>query len=102
MSELHVFANDVTEWVIAESIEDAQKVQEELMGLPYDIEDCGEFSQCDDEKYFTLNCEDEYFDFAKPENAEKVIHKSGQVCYRAKFKDWIAAYGRSYLGSTEY
>lgn len=102
MSELHVFANDVTEWVIAYDELDAQVVQSELMGIPYDIEDCGEFWQCDNEDYFTLSVEDEGLDFKEPKNSEKIVHPSGTIFYKAKFKDWINAYGRSYLGSTEY
>ena len=94
--KLHVYANDVTEWVIAYSPEDAIKVWEELVGETHDLENFGEFYQEDDEKKITFFNEDENTEI--PKNAEKI----SELSYRATFREWADTLGRSFFCSTEY
>lgn len=84
MDELKVFRNDVTEWVIATSPEDADKVVAET-GAPAP-DDENEWKECNLDKTWT--CQE-----AEGQNAGSVTHT---------FREWIALKGRCYLGTTEY
>lgn len=84
---LKVFKNDVTEWVIALSPEDATDVIKETNGwgdkdvAEYYSDDL-EWEECDPDKDFTFQGD------------------SGPVT--KPFKDWVAQEGRGYLATTEY
>ena len=93
---LHVYANGVTEWIIAFSPEDAIRVWEETVGETYDLENYGEFCKEDDRKKITFFNEDENMEI--PKNAEKI----SDMCYKATCREWADVLGRSFFCSTEY
>ena len=82
--ELKVYENDVKEWVIAYSPEDAQRVAVEHSGYEPEHEDeISEFTECDPEKPLTRDND-----------------------YRGTLTklpaEWVASEGRCYLMTTEY
>lgn len=83
MSALKVYRNDVTEWVVAESPEDAEKVVAETGAPPPD--DPNEWIECSPDKEWTCH------DFDGKGNTKTMT-----------FREWIAHTGRGYLGTTEY
>jgi hypothetical protein len=86
MSEnLHVYANEVVEWMVAESPDDAIKVWEETTGMNYADEDGGTFEQEPDDKVIWIGFE---------ENDEETERKT---C-----REWANEKGRCYLCSSEY
>jgi hypothetical protein len=80
---LHVYSNDVTEWIIAYSPEDAIKVWEEDVGYEYEL-DNGIFVLESDDKELSIHNVDE----------------GGSETYT--MREWAEKMGRSYLCSTEY
>lgn len=98
--ELHAYANEVVEVVIAYSPEDAIKVMEE-MGSDYsvDADDDGFiFKQLRDDQEYTLYEEELINPEPVPDGAVLV----DSCTYRAPLSAWIKARGRCFLGSTEY
>lgn len=79
---LKVYENDVTEWVIAESPEDATRIIEEQMGFAHD--DPPEWAECDLDRVWTLE------------------EGPTGVPISKTFREWIASEGRGFLGTTEY
>ena len=103
IKQLYVFANEVTEWIIAESPEDAIKVWEQTIGEKYDIEECGgEFIQEDDDYIFTLFQEETTNGYDFPLGAEIIEQGDGWSKTRANNRQWADLLGRCYLGSSEY
>jgi len=102
---LHVFENDVPEWMIAYDPQDAIKVWEETTRMEYSLvndEGGGEFIQCQDEQEFTLY-EDETIDREKvPAGAVYLEQTEFSHRLRATCRAWADARGRCYLGSSEY
>lgn len=96
MTTLHVFANTVTEWIVAVDPADAVKVWEETVGEGYDHE-YGEFEQVADDKELTIHDEDE--SYGVPTGGVLVAPPS---TYRATMRAWADLCGRGYLCSTEY
>lgn len=97
---LHVYSNDF-DWVVAESEEDAVKVWEETMGDIYD-ESNGEFVLESDDDLFTLSGPQLRNPLPLPEGAEVIENLEDFISVRAKFGAFAKAYGRCFLGSTEY
>lgn len=77
---LRVWRNDVTDWVIAESPEDATAIMHAEYGSTYDDED--EWRECPNDKPFTYHGDD------------------GDIT--KTFGEWIAEKGRGFLATTEY
>lgn len=82
MTTLKVWANDVVDWVIAESPEDADSVCLEHIGYPPD--DPYEWTELSMDSVITLHMDD------------------GRGTVEKTCADWIAEQGRCFLGSTEY
>lgn len=87
MSELRVFKNDVTEWVIARSPEDASAV---LL-----------------EHYQTTGCDSfppEQFDWEEcPLDAAFTYHDDNDGSSTTKlFQEWVVEKGRGFLATTEF
>lgn len=105
MSEkiLHVFSNEVPDWVIAYDPEDAIKVWEETIGQKYDLEEYGgEFVQDADDFEFTLFEEEQTNPEPIPPNATLIEKEEYSYKYRATCREWADARGRCFLGSAEY
>ena len=100
--KLHVFSNDVVEWVVASSKQDAAAVYEETIGDPYDPEEAGEFSLEPDDKRLTIHEDETIHQSEIPQNAVLVAEDKFSKTYSATMAEWAAARGRSYLCSTEY
>jgi hypothetical protein len=101
--KLHVFTNEVTDWVIAFDAEDAAKVCEETSGEKYDPEDSGEFVQQDDDATFTLFEEALTKPEPEPIGAEIIEQDpDGSKKTKATHRAWANARGRCFLGSSEY
>ena len=85
---MHVFKNEITEWVIAESPEDAVAVfLEHVGGTREDHEDYDfDFVQCPDGEPLTIRTDD------GPAGTERRT----QTC-----AEWAAEEGRGFLASTE-
>jgi hypothetical protein len=87
MEFLHVYCNDVTDWFVAESAEEARQ-----MGIKYNKDRFGggddyeemEYHQVADNTHITIN--DDFY--------SKVITKTAA--------DWCKANGKGFLCSTEY
>lgn len=87
MGELHVFANKVTDWVVATSPEDASAVWVEHCGLDgetYPEREHGAWSQLPDDKALVIRDED---------HDQKITKTAAE---------WAAHNGRGFLASTEY
>ncbi len=95
LNVLSVYSNDVTDWVIAYSREDAVKVWEQTAGESYNIEDCGEFVKEEDNKNITFFDEDS--NTTIPVNATRVSDRM----FRATCREWADTLGRSFFCSTE-
>ena len=78
---MRVYRNEVVDWVVAESPEDASKAWEETCGDTYSVEDNGEWEAEPDDKL--LKVEDDG-------------GTTEQTC-----AEWVAA-GRGFLCSTEF
>ncbi len=101
--QLHVFANDVVESVIAYDPADAVKVWEETVGEVYFPEDCGgPFEQLPDDAEYTLTEEETVNPDPVPVSAVLVSRDQYQYTYRATCRAWADTLGRCYFGSTEY
>jgi hypothetical protein len=101
--QLHVFANDVTEWVVAYSPEDAVKVWEETVGETYILDEYGGvFEQEPDDKELTIDEEETIKEKAAPVGGVLVESREYSKVYRATMRAWADARGRSFLCSTEY
>lgn len=101
--QLHVFENEVPEFIIAYDAQDAIAVWEELMREKYDVEESGgEFFQIQDEKEFTLYEEEERNPEPIPDGAVLVSQGEFSRTYRATCRAWADARSRCYLGSVEY
>lgn len=103
--ELHVFCNDVTDWVIAYNEADAIKVWEESYGEKWsDYAPVNEdlWTQEPDDQLFTLY--EEELNHPQPQPDGGIVIESGEYWQktRAPLKAWIKARGRCFLGSTEY
>lgn len=100
---LHVFANDVTDWVIAYNPEDAKAVYTESTGMPYNPEeDGGEFEQESDAKVLTIYEDKTTTPQPKPAHAIVVQESEYHHTYTATCRAWADARGRCFLCSTEY
>jgi hypothetical protein len=84
MSELHVFKNDVTEWVVAASPEDATQVLLEL-GTSLSLEEL-------DTDWVLLPD-----DATLPMNNDDDDERETKTC-----GEWASSHGRGLLGSSEY
>lgn len=89
--KLKCYKNDVIEWVIAESPEDATKVLCSELGK--NSEDCDD--ELDDDYWEEVPGTDELSIFNDRDLPEKGVKKKTVA-------EWIEIYGRSYLCSTEY
>lgn len=101
--QLHVFANETTDWVVAFDPIDAIKVWEEISGDTYIADECGgAFEQEPDDKELTIT-EEETIN-PKPAPVGSVLLESSefQKQYRATMRAWADARGRWFLCSTEY
>ena len=99
---LHVFSNDVTDWVIAYSPEDAVKVWEETTGETYDrLEGWGDFEQEADDKVSTM-FETDTDNLPIPDKAIYVEEGEYSRTVKATNRAWADCRGRCFLGSTEY
>ena len=102
--ELHAYANEVVEVVIAYSPEDAIKVMEE-MGADYSVDGDDDgfiFKKLRDDQEYTLYEEELINPEPVPEGAVLVERGEYSHTYRAPLSAWIKARGRCFLGSTEY
>lgn len=81
-----MFANDVTEWVIAESEEEANQIIAKHHG--FDVSEMDEFSRVNTElspnSYLTMDMDLD----GRP--VKKTV------------REWIEEYGKGYFGTTEY
>lgn len=85
---LKVWANDVTDWVIAESAADARAVLNEHTGFPGDDDD-------------QIPPEDEWE--AEPDDKPLEIRTDdGRGVVKKTCAEWVAESGRGFLCSTEY
>ena len=84
MSTLHVFRNDVIDWVIATDPADATRVWEEHSGDTYDADIYAEWLRLPDED--TLEIDD-------GEGGARVEKTCAEL---------VAKHGRGFLASTEY
>lgn len=84
MEQLRVYRNDVIEWVIAESPEEAAELAKEYAGEPDPDWETGPWRALPDDD--TLAIEDE--------DLALVVTKT---C-----AEWVASNGRGFLASTEY
>lgn len=96
---LHVFANEVTEWIIAKDPQDAVKIWEDTTGEKYDP-DCGEFIQEADDHEFIMVDDEE--DTPVPPSARIEQDPKGGRRIMANNRAWIDFKGRGWLASTEY
>jgi hypothetical protein len=102
-NQLHVFANDVTEWVVAYNHKDAVKVWEETVGETYIPDEYGgDFSMVDDEAELTIDEEETIEPRPIPAGAVLVENLEHSKVYRATMRAWADVRGRCYLCSTEY
>lgn len=85
MSDLKVFNNDVVEWVVAHSAEDANAILVEMGQTLDPTDDPIEWQECPPEEEWTL-------DDADGKGARETH----------TFADWASLKGRGYLGTTEY
>jgi hypothetical protein len=104
VKKLHVYANEVTDWVIAESPKDAIKVWEEFTGEKYIIDEYGGkfIREKDNEK---LTFIEEETCLPQPCPAGGIIistEEFQQTSVKATCRAWADARGRCFLGSTEY
>lgn len=100
---LHIFSNEVPDWVIAYDPADVVKVWEETTGEKYvPDENGGEFTQDSDFQETVMYEED----LIKPEPvpAHAVVVERGDYWQktRATNRAWADARGRCFLGSAEY
>jgi hypothetical protein len=101
--QLHVFANEVTEWVIAYSPQDAVKVWEETTGDTYFPDDSGgAFVQEPDDNELTVDEEETIQPRPVPVGGALVEGREHSKVYRATMRAWADARGRCFLCSTEY
>lgn len=84
MEELKVYRNDIIEWVIARSPEDASDLVKEHAGEPDPDWDTGPWRALPDDDVLTIEDED----------LATVVTKT---C-----AEWVASNGRGFLASTEY
>ena len=100
---LHVFWNDVPDWVVAYSPKDAIRVMEETVGDKYDVAESGVFTKIPDDHLFTLFAETglRHADKA-PENVQVISEDENSVTRRATCRAWADCRGRCFLGSSEY
>ena len=102
MSELHVYT-DGTDFVIAESPEDAVKAWEEWCSDTRDPEDYDPFHQLDDDYIFRLSVEYEDFNLSDPTypQSSNIEQKDGFFAIAAPCRDWCAVNARGFFASTE-
>lgn len=105
--QLHVFSNEVTEYIVAYDEQDAGKVWEETTGenLADYIKSEGEgmeFTRCPDDGRLAIKCEDVLKDDHKPAGAEVIESGDDWETLRATMRAWADVTGRGYLCSTEY
>ena len=81
---LHVYANDVTDWVIASSPADADAVSVEHTGAPIEPGYELDWKRLPLDRVLNLHMDD------------------GRGSVEQTCAEWIAEQGRSFLGSTEY
>lgn len=84
MEELKVYRNDVIEWVIARSPEDAAELVKEYAGEPDSDDEPATWRALPDDKVLAIGDED-----------------SGTVATKT-CAEWVASNGRGFLASTEY
>jgi hypothetical protein len=102
MNTLHVFSNEVPDWVVAYDPDDAIKIWEETYGEKYDLEESGgEFIQESDDHRFTLFSENQDDMKGLPEDCIELAQDESFRC-RMTNKEWIDIKGRGFLGSAEY
>lgn len=81
MSDLHVFENDVIDWIVAESADEARQIAFEHSGKSDEYADL-EYTQCPDDQPLTIN-EDG--------------NETTKTC-----AEWCTINGKGFLCSTEY
>jgi len=83
---LHVYENEVIDWIVAESEEEARAIGLSQSGDSEEYKDL-EYTQCADDQPLTINWDD------GPEGAGKMT----LTC-----AEWCAKNGKGFLCSTEY
>jgi hypothetical protein len=84
MGTLHVYCNDVTDWVISESAEEAEEMAIKELGYEPDDDEYLNFTQEPDDKVLSIWDEDGDI-------------KDAKTC-----AEWCKSYGKGFLCSTEY
>jgi len=103
--QLHVFVNEVTDWIIAADKADAIKVWEEINGeswKEYAGENDDDWIEEPDDGKLTVYQEDLTEPIPLPAGAIIVESGDGWQKVQATFRAWADAYGRGFLASTEY
>lgn len=105
--QLHVFCNDVIEWVVAYDREDAIKVWEETTGEKRSdyVSDNDEgmlFEPCSDDGMLRICYEDELKSDHMPADAQIEDRGDGYQHIKATMRAWADANGRGFLCTTEY
>jgi hypothetical protein len=102
--QLHVFSDNVINWVVAYDPEDAMKAYEETTGQPWKEfeDDDNEFTQEPDETELTIIEEEMNIPEPIPTGAVLVKKEGYQQTYQATCRAWADARGRGLLCSTEY
>jgi hypothetical protein len=102
MKKLHVFANDVVDWVVAESPEDADLIMKEYYGGDYEPEEYGEFIQLKDDEEITILEEDTLISPQLPDKCTIIEKTEWTRRVKATARAWADCEGRGFLCSTEY
>ena len=101
--QLHVFANETVDWVVAYDPTDAIKVWEETVGETYIADEYGAaFEQEPDDKELTIDEEETVKEQSFPVGGVLVESRQYSNVCRATMRAWADARGRSFLCSTEY
>lgn len=100
MADLHVYANDVVEWYVAESEDEVWKLWLEQTGEKRDDYEDMTFDECPDDNLLKIFYEDES-DIPNPlPNGAYVDHENHRVV--ATHSAWAKLNGKGFLCSTEY
>ena len=86
MSTLHVYENEVTDWIVAESSDEARAIGLEQSGDSEEYKDL-EYTQCPDDQPLTVHSDD---------------GPVGNESETMTCAEWCAKEGKGFLCSTEY
>lgn len=103
MTELHVYYDNNSEWIIAESAEEAREIFLKTYDLSKDEfndDDCI-FTICDDEKEMIVNFEDYPEGLTDEEFDEWIDNNSGWTPIKKTNKEWVKYFGKGFLASSE-